>query len=88
VPARLCPVLVVVVEDEVHLARSLARSLTAEGFDVEMVQGGTDWLRRARSKIAIVLAGSTKRRVRASPATLRLAKRLKSRTHPDCPIWR
>jgi ActR/RegA family two-component response regulator len=42
-------VLVVVVEDEVHLARSLARSLTAEGFDVEMVQGGTDWLRRARS---------------------------------------
>jgi DNA-binding response OmpR family regulator len=39
---------VLVVEDEVHLARSLARGLTAEGFDVDVVHDGTDGLWRAR----------------------------------------
>jgi two-component system, OmpR family, response regulator len=39
---------VLVVEDEVHLARSLDRGLTAEGFDVDMVHDGTDGLWRAR----------------------------------------
>ena len=36
------------VEDEVHLAQSLARGLTAEGFDVDVVHDGTDGLWRAR----------------------------------------
>jgi two-component system OmpR family response regulator len=39
---------VLVVEDEVHLARTLARGLTAEGFDVDVVHDGTDGLWRAR----------------------------------------
>ncbi len=45
------------VEDEVHLAQSLARGLTAEGFDVDVVHDGTDGLWRARehSYGAIVL---------------------------------
>jgi two-component system OmpR family response regulator len=57
VSARLFPVRVLVVEDEVHLAQSLARGLTAEGFDVEVVHDGTDGLWRARehSYGAIVL---------------------------------
>jgi two-component system, OmpR family, response regulator len=48
---------VLVVEDEVHLAQSLARGLTAEGFDVEVAHDGTDGLWRARehSYSAIVL---------------------------------
>ena len=36
------------VEDEVYLARSLARGLTANGFDVDVVHDGTDGLWRAR----------------------------------------
>jgi len=39
---------VLVVEDEVYLARSLARGLTANGFDVDVVHDGTDGLWRAR----------------------------------------
>ena len=48
---------VLVVEDEVHLARSLARGLTANGFDVEVVHDGLDGLWRARERAygAIVL---------------------------------
>jgi DNA-binding response OmpR family regulator len=46
-----------VVEDEVYLAQSLARGLTAQGFDVEVVHNGTDGLWRAREHTygAIVL---------------------------------
>jgi two-component system, OmpR family, response regulator len=39
---------VLVVEDEVYLARSLARGLIANGFDVDVVHDGTDGLWRAR----------------------------------------
>jgi DNA-binding response OmpR family regulator len=48
---------VLVVEDEVHLAQSLARGLTAEGFDVEVVHDGTDGLWHAQEHTygAIVL---------------------------------
>ena len=42
------PVRVLVVEDEVVLARALARGLTANGFDVEVVHDGNDGLWRAR----------------------------------------
>lgn len=46
-----------VVEDEVYLAQSLARGLTANGFDVDVVHDGMDGLWRARehSYGAIVL---------------------------------
>jgi two-component system, OmpR family, response regulator len=48
---------VLVVEDEVHLAQSLGRGLTAEGFDVEVVHDGLEGLWRARERrySAIVL---------------------------------
>ena len=39
---------VLVVEDEVFLARALARGLTANGFDVDVVHDGNDGLWRAR----------------------------------------
>ncbi len=41
---------VLVVEDEVRLAGALARGLTAEGFDVEVVHDGLDGLWRARER--------------------------------------
>ena len=55
--ATLFPVRILVVEDEVVLARSLARGLTAEGFDVDVVHDGTDGLWHAREHTygAIVL---------------------------------
>ena len=55
--ATLFPVRILVVEDEVLLARSLARGLTAEGFDVDVVHDGTDGLWHAREHTygAIVL---------------------------------
>jgi len=40
---------VLVVEDEVTLAETVARGLTAEGFDVELAHDGLDGLRRARA---------------------------------------
>jgi two-component system, OmpR family, response regulator len=48
---------VLVVDDEIHLAQSLARGLTAEGFDVDIVHDGTDalWHAREHSYRAIVL---------------------------------
>ena len=39
---------VLLVEDEVHLADAIARGLTAEGFDVEVVHDGVEGLHRAR----------------------------------------
>jgi len=39
---------VLLVEDEVALAEAIARGLTAEGFDVDMVHDGLDGLWRAR----------------------------------------
>jgi two-component system, OmpR family, response regulator len=39
---------VLVVEDEVPLAEAVARGLTAEGFDVDVVHDGLDGLARAR----------------------------------------
>ncbi|MGH9210352.1 MAG: response regulator transcription factor [Acidimicrobiales bacterium] len=39
---------VLVIEDEVHLAQSLARGLRAEGFDVDVTHDGADGLWRAR----------------------------------------
>ena len=47
-PGQTAPVRVLVVEDEVYLARSVARGLTANGFDVDVVHDGTDGLWRAR----------------------------------------
>ena len=48
---------VLLVDDEVHLAESIGRGLTAEGFAVEMVHNGLDglWRARERSYGAIVL---------------------------------
>jgi DNA-binding response OmpR family regulator len=48
---------VLVVEDEVALADTIARGLTAEGFTVEVTHDGTDalWRARERSYSAIVL---------------------------------
>ena len=48
---------VLLVDDEVHLAESIGRGLTAEGFAVEMVHDGLDglWRARERSYSAIVL---------------------------------
>jgi DNA-binding response OmpR family regulator len=48
---------VLLVDDEVHLAESIGRGLTAEGFAVEMVHDGLDglWRARERSYGAIVL---------------------------------
>ncbi|MDD9370420.1 MAG: response regulator transcription factor [Acidimicrobiales bacterium] len=48
---------VLVVEDEVNLARAIAEGLTAEGFDVEVSHDGLDglWRARERSYGAIVL---------------------------------
>ena len=48
---------VLLVDDEVHLAESIGRGLTAEGFSVEMVHDGLDglWHARERSYGAIVL---------------------------------
>jgi DNA-binding response OmpR family regulator len=48
---------VLLVDDEVHLAESIGRGLTAEGFSVEMVHNGLDglWRARERSYGAIVL---------------------------------
>jgi DNA-binding response OmpR family regulator len=39
---------VLVVDDEVHMAQSVARGLTAEGFDVDLAHDGADGLWRAR----------------------------------------
>jgi two-component system OmpR family response regulator len=39
---------VLVVEDEISLAEAVARGLTAEGFDVDVVHDGLDGLERAR----------------------------------------
>jgi DNA-binding response OmpR family regulator len=54
---RLSGVRVLVVDDEVHLAQSVARGLVAEGFDVDVVHDGKDGLWRARENSygAIVL---------------------------------
>jgi two-component system, OmpR family, response regulator len=41
---------VLVVDDEVHLAQSVARGLRAEGFDVDVVHTGTDGLWRAQEQ--------------------------------------
>ena len=41
---------VLVVDDEVHLAQSVARGLLAEGFDVDVVHDGNDGLWRAREQ--------------------------------------
>jgi DNA-binding response OmpR family regulator len=41
---------VLLVEDEVHLARTIGRGLVAEGFDVELVHDGMDGLWRARER--------------------------------------
>ena len=41
---------VLVVDDEVRLAEAVARGLTAEGFDVEVVHDGLDGLWRARER--------------------------------------
>jgi two-component system OmpR family response regulator len=41
---------ILVVEDEVHLAESIGRGLTAEGFDVELTHDGLDGLWRARER--------------------------------------
>ena len=41
---------VLVVDDEVRLAEAVARGLTAEGFDVEVVNDGLDGLWRARER--------------------------------------
>jgi DNA-binding response OmpR family regulator len=48
---------VLVVDDEVHLAESVARGLGAEGFTVELAHDGLDglWMARERSYGAIVL---------------------------------
>jgi DNA-binding response OmpR family regulator len=48
---------VLVVEDEVHLGKAIARGLTAEGFEVELSHDGLDglWRARERSYRAIVL---------------------------------
>jgi DNA-binding response OmpR family regulator len=48
---------VLLVDDEVHLAESIGRGLTAEGFSVEMTHDGLDglWRARERSYGAIVL---------------------------------
>jgi two-component system, OmpR family, response regulator len=48
---------VLLVDDEVHLAESIGRGLTAEGFSVEMVHDGLDglWHARERTYGAIVL---------------------------------
>jgi DNA-binding response OmpR family regulator len=39
---------VLVVDDEVHMAQSVAHGLTAEGFDVDLAHDGADGLWRAR----------------------------------------
>lgn len=39
---------VLVVDDEVHLAQSIGRGLTAEGFDVDLAHDGLDGMWRAR----------------------------------------
>jgi two-component system, OmpR family, response regulator len=48
---------VLVVEDETHLAETVARGLRAEGFDVELAHDGLDGLWRARERpyAAVVL---------------------------------
>lgn len=56
-PRNSSPVRVLVVEDEIHLARSLARGLTANGFEVDVVHDGLDglWHAREHNYGAIVL---------------------------------
>lgn len=55
--ATIATVRVLVVEDEVNLARAISDGLTAEGFDVELSHDGLDGLWRARERAygAIVL---------------------------------
>ena len=45
----LGPVRVLVVEDELRLARALAQGLEAEGYEVDLAATGTDGLARARA---------------------------------------
>jgi two-component system, OmpR family, response regulator len=47
---RITSVRVLVVEDEIHLARAIAQGLTDEGFDVELSHDGIDGLWRARER--------------------------------------
>jgi two-component system, OmpR family, response regulator len=47
---RISTVRVLVVEDEVRLARYIGRGLEAEGFDVELTHDGLDGLWRARER--------------------------------------
>ena len=55
--ATLSGVRVLVVEDEAHLAETVARGLRAEGFDVEVANDGLEGLWRARERpyAAVVL---------------------------------
>jgi DNA-binding response OmpR family regulator len=53
--ATLTAVRVLVVDDEVHLAQSVARGLIAEGLDVDVMYDGQDGLWRAREQSYAVI---------------------------------